>query len=448
MKKVKLTLVLVLSLIFLVSATGLAKDLTITWWINPWRIAPPGFPEDQAPSSEDFPKWISAEFEKLHPGVEVNYVVVGNKEYPQKMAAAIATGTQPDLFKGPVWDSRWAKAGLLEPIDSFLSQEDREDFYEVALETGEIDGQHYIWPWNFGTNGMGTTMLLYTADFEKAGVDWQKIVNEGWTMKEFIEISKKLSWDTDDDGTIDHHAISFGAKDYHNILNFLYAYGGELTNADETQLTLNSAEAVAGLQFVIDLVNEHKVVPKGVEAMGVYDVIGNFHSHRASMGFGGPYEIGRITRYLKSGDLSEGFEPVIAPFPHFEDKDPVAYATTSGFVMFKQDNSEKREMTAEFVRFLTNRENIALLESLKYLTARRSVNADTLYKDDPYLSAQVQTFARAMDQYGMPFFGSPEFPYSKVNKYLIAAFESAFSGTKTAQEALDDFVSQGNQALK
>lgn len=171
MKRLGVILLVLLMLAVPISALG---KTTITWWINPWRIAPPGFPSDKAPTEEDFPKWAAEEFMRLHPDVEVKYVVVGNTEYSQKMAAAIATGTQPDIFKGPVWDTRWVEAGLLEPIDDYLTEEDLADFYELALDAGYVDGKHYIWPWNLGTNGMGTSMLLYTPDFEKAGVDWQR----------------------------------------------------------------------------------------------------------------------------------------------------------------------------------------------------------------------------------------------------------------------------------
>ena len=52
------------------------KPITITWWINPWRIAPPGFPADKAPTAEDFPKWASEEFMRLNPNVTVKYEVV------------------------------------------------------------------------------------------------------------------------------------------------------------------------------------------------------------------------------------------------------------------------------------------------------------------------------------------------------------------------------------
>ena len=44
-----------------VSVVAPAKPITITWWINPWRIAP-GFPADKAPTAEDLPKWASDEF--------------------------------------------------------------------------------------------------------------------------------------------------------------------------------------------------------------------------------------------------------------------------------------------------------------------------------------------------------------------------------------------------
>jgi len=89
-------LLMILVMVFMMSGLAEAKKVTITWWINPWRIAPPGFPSDKSPGGEDFPKWVSEEFMKLYPEVEVNYVVVGNKEYAQKIAAAIATNTQPD----------------------------------------------------------------------------------------------------------------------------------------------------------------------------------------------------------------------------------------------------------------------------------------------------------------------------------------------------------------
>jgi len=140
------------------------------------------------------------------------------------------------------------------------------------------------------------------------------------------------------------------------------------------------------------------------------------------------------------------FYPVIAPFPHVDGKDPVGYAAAGGFVIFKQNDAEKKKMVFEFAEFLTNQQNLALLESLSYLTARDSVNK-VLYQNDPYMNEQVQEFAKIMDKYGMDFFGSQEFPFTQIQNYFTAALEAAFSKTKTPQKALDDFVIEANRVL-
>jgi multiple sugar transport system substrate-binding protein len=130
-----------------------------------------------------------------------------------------------------------------------------------------------------------------------------------------------------------------------------------------------------------------------------------------------------------------------------EGKDPVAYASTGGFVIFKQPDKEKRDMVMEFARFLTNKENMALLESLNYLTSRKSVNA-MLYEGDEYMKEQVDTFGNIMGDYGMEFFGSQSFPWTEMEKYFTASLEAAFAGTKTPQEALDYFNVEANKILK
>ncbi|MFN4190909.1 MAG: hypothetical protein ACK4E2_07930 [Pseudothermotoga sp.] len=104
-------------------------------------------------------------------------------------------------------------------------------------------------------------------------------------------------------------------------------------------------------------------------------------------------------------------------------------------------------MIFEFLKSMTNKENIALLETLQYLTARKSVN-ETLYQNDPYMNEQVKRYAHIMENYGVEFFGSEEFPWSQMNAHFVAALEATFAKTKTPQKALDDFVVEANKILK
>jgi len=87
------------------------EKITLRFWMNPWIITPPGFPEGKTISNEDYPAWISKKFMEKFPGVKIEYTVVSNKELKQKISSAIAAGNPPDVFK--YFDTKFAQAGLL-----------------------------------------------------------------------------------------------------------------------------------------------------------------------------------------------------------------------------------------------------------------------------------------------------------------------------------------------
>ena len=420
-------------------------EITLTWWINPWRIRPPGFPADQSPTGDEYPAWISEEFMKLHPNVTVEFEVVPNTGYLEKINTALFAGNPPDVMRNLDFNPEWAREGLLEPIDDYLTDFDREDFVDYALNDGLIDGNYYVWPWNNSNNGMGSTLLLNKEIFEERGVP---IPDGHWTIDEFLEAAEQLTF-TREDGT-QIYAITVAAQDVENSMAWVYRYGAQYLNDDNTAFALNSEEGVRGLQLLVDLVNEYGVAPAGGEALDVYGTIDNFHQGRAAMGYGGIYEIGRIDRYLNEGRMEEAIQVVIAPFPHDPETGPVAYETSGGFIVFKQEDDYRREMAMELARFITNTENTALLEDLLYVTARKSSNElltfenVQAYTDD--VQEQVQRYMDAI-QYGSPYFGPRSLNTTGATDYFIAAVQSALSGQATPQEALDEFVRNADREV-
>ena len=215
-------------------------------------------------------------------------------------------------------------------------------------------------------------------------------------------------------------------------------------NENETEVILNSPEGAAGLQFMVDAIYEYQIAPRGAEGMGIYDIIGLFHQGRTAMGYGGPYEIGRIDRYVQEGRLAKAFDVHIAPYPHFPEVGQTAHHTSGGYVVFRQKDEEKKRKVMEFANFLTNAENTATLKTLLYVTARKSVN-EVLYEDSPF-GSEVDVYMRAIS-HGTPLFGSSDIDFSPVEPYLQAAYEAAFSRTKTPQQALDDFAKEANRLI-
>lgn len=427
-----------------------AQDITLTWWINPWRIRTPDMAADATPTGEEYAQYISDQFMALHPDIKVEYEMVPNQGFAEKVTTAIFAGNPPDVLKDLAWNPDWAREGLLAPIDDHLTAEDEADFLPYALAKGEVDGQHYLWPWNNSNNGMGSSLLLNTALFEEAGVALPALPTRDWTLDQFLADAQKLTVDKDGDGRTDVYAITLAAQDTDNMLAWLYRFGAHMLNDDATAFTLNSPEGVKGLQFMVDLIYEYGVAPEGAEALGVYDTIDNLHQGRAAMGYGGIYEIGRIDRYINEGKLENPVHVVIAPFPNDPATGPVAQEISGGFMVFKQRDAAQQEAAMELAQFITNPENTAMLESLLYLTARKSVNATLTfenvqaYTDD--IQEQVQTYQNAIS-HGIPYWGPSSLDVDPAVEYFTAAMQAALSRQKTPQQALDDFVRDANRVV-
>ena len=441
----------VLTIALALSTMAMAQpEIELTWWINPWRIVTPDMEDGQSPTGEEYARYMSEQFMALHPNVTVNYEIVPNSGYGEKITTAIFSGTTPDVVKDLNWNPDWAREGLLEPIDDFLSDEDRADFLGYALEKGNVDGRHYIWPWNNSNNGMGSTLLLNTDIFAEAGVEIPALPDRAWTIDEFLAVAEQLTMDRNGDGTTDVYAITFAARDTENMLAWLMRFGAQLINDEGAAFVLNSPEGVRALELVVDMIYQYGYAPQGGEALDVYGTIENLHNNRAAMGYGGIYEIGRIDRYLNEGRMPDPINVVIAPFPNDPAVGPIAYETSGGFLVFEQEDDYHREMAMELARFLTNTENIQLLESLLYITARRTANAELTfqnvadYTDD--VPTEVQVYQAAID-HGVPYFGPSDLDISAGMEYFTAAMEAALSRSKTPQQALDDFVREANRAV-
>lgn len=418
------------------------EKVEISWWNNPWRIVVPGIPSDKTLDGSEFIDWASKTYMESHPNVAVTGVLISNAEQNQKQMAAIVAGNTPNVARvsGLV---DLARAGLLVELDPYLTAADKSDFVPVAIADATVDGKVMQFPWNFGNNGMGITNLIYPPLFEAAGVDWKKIVDKGWTTDEFIQIGKKVSRDTNGDGENDVFLTGFQAKSFETDWPYVLNHGGRLLNDKETAFAVESAETIAGLQFIVDAIYKHNIAPKGAEASDAYGVIRPFHAHKLAMGNGGPYEIGRIDREVKAGNIKT-FRPYVAPYPEVPGGKRGTLLTSGGFAVYKKAKSPATlEAAVDFAKYLTSKNVLVMLESLLYISARKSANAE-MYKSAQWLEFKpdIALYEREISDHGVRFWGSQSFDpaWTKVKKYMQAAIEAVYSRSKTPEQAMKDFV--------
>lgn len=173
-------------------------------------------------------------FEKQNPGVKVEYVSgILKEDYPEWICEQMLLGTAPDLLFVPGENfNDWAQAGALMDLSDFMEKDesfDKDVFYSSAFAYGLYEEKQYALPYECAPNLMFVNKSIL--DAEGIGVP-----SENWTWDDFYKICKKVTRDTDGNGTLDQ----FGAVGYtwseafdSNGVTLFDAQGTECYFADE-----------------------------------------------------------------------------------------------------------------------------------------------------------------------------------------------------------------------
>ena len=152
-----------------------------------------------------------------------------------------------------------ARGKILEPLDPYIAATDprlRDDFYHP--ETRVFDGKTFSI--NVWTNG---SAVFYRKDlFEKAGLKPPR------TLDEFVADAKVLTVDANGDGRIDQWGFAGGTARsqpfaHRTLFPLIWAQGGNVVGPDG-KAVFNSPAGVKAVQWFVDLVKVHKVMPPDI----------------------------------------------------------------------------------------------------------------------------------------------------------------------------------------
>jgi arabinosaccharide transport system substrate-binding protein len=248
----------------------------------------------------------------------------------------------------------------------------REDIIQSRLAPYTVNGNNYGIDYHLGS----FVMYYNTALLEAAGVDVDSIV----TWDDYIEAGKKVTQDTDGDGTPDVYMTSIETADIFSAYALMLMNGGGTYNADG-EIILNSPENVAALQFFQDLVHVHGIA-RAASGGGHHSpdhFIDLVEGKIASLWMPQWY----MTRFPDDMSSALADVEVVRPMPIFEEG---GYTTTmgggTGTVITNQIDADKIELTKEFLAFakLTYEANVSLWTDLGFDPMRTDV-----YDDDALL---------------------------------------------------------------
>ncbi|MCS7227694.1 MAG: sugar ABC transporter substrate-binding protein [Endomicrobia bacterium] len=368
--------------------------------------------------------WIKEQikiFEQKYPEVKIKLTELPWEGGPEKRQISVASGNPPDITSYGLSEIlKPITQGLIEPVDSYLTENDKKDYYPSALESFKYQNKIWAFPWL--TSGV---MLFINEDLcNLRGVVLPK--DGVWTYDEFVSAMKKLTFDKDGDGKIDVYGFAYyiTALDQ-SVWPFLYMYGGRPLSEDLQKYTFDSPQAISGLQKLIDLSTVHKVALPRCAAMGPGDIWQAFaKEQRVACAPWGSWAISALRDPKKSSRFK--FKVLHYPVNKKGDK-PITFIGANGFVIFKQKDNKKLKLCVEFVRQLTNTENQKLLIHYASFPTRKS--ASKIFEND-----EIMLTAQKIISYGVIVPPHPE--WTKIDDKLYRQIQLACLGEISAKDAL------------
>jgi multiple sugar transport system substrate-binding protein len=203
-------------------------------------------------------------------GVEVQMTVTDADQYATKLQAAVSGNKVPDVFYIEQANLQsYVASGVLLDITDQVEEAgvDLDNIWEYGVDSyrfdgtlqGTPEGRLYGLPKDVGPFAFGYNKTM----LEAAGIPLPD-PDVPLSLDEFRDIAKQLTTDTDGDGAVDQWGTGLNVQ--WNLQSMVWSNGGDWTNEDRTEVTVDTPEFAEALQYFADLTTVDAVTPNASEA--------------------------------------------------------------------------------------------------------------------------------------------------------------------------------------
>lgn len=366
-------------------------------------------------------------FNELHKGeIEVTIEQIPWSSYWTKLDASLETKEAPDVFWMNVYVNKYAEAGTLEPLDSYIENEnfDLSVYSAGRVAAYNLDGVQYALP-----KGVDAVVVaLNTEIFSRYGVE---LPEEGWTWDDMRTIADQLR-DAIAAAGGSEYPIVMELDSQPSWMNFLYQNGGYYLSEDQKTTGIALPESKDALLQVKALMDNGQMAPYSVlsETKGT-DL---FVSGQAAIVFIGSWK----SSVLENSTLAADGNVTLIQMPKMAVHN---HSNMGGLGYVMSSRCEHKDAAWELIKYITGKDAM-MHEAEKgidipaYLEAQASYVAN--FKN---INAQVIMDATAV---GFAYPSNGNFDW---NSGIEDAVQSVFGGVKDVDEAMDAAAAVAQEGL-
>lgn len=410
-----------------------------------WRL-----PEQEVPEGKTPIVWVSDDnptrreqmdlFNRLHPEYEL--MLDPTNSGMQKVIVQCIGGVGPDLFD--CYDgfqlSAYVTSGIAWDVtDELLRQ--GVDVIETVWPSVYPNCVHEGRVYGHPTNAAVDAIWFNKAIFDTEGVPYPS--DPDWSWDEFIALAKRLT-KFDANG----RPVHFGFLcDWYQWKTFVRAWGGSIFSEDGTQCVIDSPEAIAGVQFLHDLIYVHQVMPSpaqeaGMAAAGGWGsgAITWFGGARGAMALGGRWWLNRFRIDYTNVPLGAIMRPA----------GPAGIYRGYGRATLINANSPRREDALKFLIYMNGQAYNELInhQADAVSPVKRWCYTDLFLHDPDFPQEDYNaTWLEAMER-GLPDEVSPFVNGNVADRILTKQLDLVKADEKPAADALRTAAAEINREIE
>lgn len=385
----------------------------IVWWAFPTFGVDTGYEQE-----------VVDAFNAAHPEYSVKVEYIEFTSGPDKLTAALTSGTAPDiLFDAPGRIIEYGEAGYLVALDDMLDELKSDLNSESLVETCVgADGTAWMYPISSSPFYMGLNKEALEA------ADALQYVNlEGdctWTTDDFVKMCEALR----DAGPTQVPAIVYcggqgGDQGTRALVNNLYS--SSIVGADgKWNIDENGVKALTLLKEMYD----SQALDAGFD-MAAADELQKFQQETCAMTF--CFGTSNEVTYA-----SEDFTQIAVPFPS-DDGVPSLEYLVNGFCVFDNKDEAKAEGAKEFIKFICDDAEWGPKSVLKTNAFPVRKSFGNLYEGDEHMALLA-----SWSQYYGPYYNTKA-GFAAMRPLWFNMLQQVFNGTDP-QAAADEFNSSAN----